>query len=120
MVRPLSLGAAAEGPLGAQPGLPARRRRPDVRGRVLRAHRQARRRRRGPHAEGVVRMTAAPVLVETALLATLGACLGSFAATAALRFSRAEPFIAGRSHCDACGMRLGFAATLPLVSYVGL
>jgi leader peptidase (prepilin peptidase)/N-methyltransferase len=64
-------------------------------------------------------MSAAQVLFGT-LLALAGACLGSFIATAALRHARAEPFLLGRSHCDSCGYSLGFLATLPLVSYVGL
>ena len=48
-----------------------------------------------------------------------GACFGSFAATAALRWTRAEQALVGRSRCDACGVALGFARTLPVVSYLG-
>jgi leader peptidase (prepilin peptidase)/N-methyltransferase len=47
-----------------------------------------------------------------------GLVLGSFVATASLRFARAEPFIGGRSHCDACGTALGAWDTAPVLSYV--
>ena len=50
--------------------------------------------------------------------AAIGLCLGSFMATAAIRMARGEPFLGGRSHCDACGVELGFAATVPVVSYL--
>ncbi|MFZ4607964.1 MAG: prepilin peptidase [Caulobacter sp.] len=46
-----------------------------------------------------------------------GACGGSFAATAALRSLRGEQAVVGRSHCDGCGVTLGFAATTPILSY---
>lgn len=49
-----------------------------------------------------------------------GACGGSFAATAALRSLRGEQALAGRSHCDGCGVTLGFAATAPILSYAAL
>ena len=56
-----------------------------------------------------------------ALPATLvGLCLGSFAATAALRAAQGEQALSGRSHCDGCGARLGFARTTPILSYVAL
>lgn len=51
--------------------------------------------------------------------AATGLVVGSFTATAAIRFVRGEAFLGGRSHCDGCGARLGFAATVPLASYVG-
>lgn len=47
----------------------------------------------------------------------LGSILGSACATAALRSTHGESFVFGRSRCDGCGMALGFAATIPLVSY---
>ena len=50
--------------------------------------------------------------------AAIGACCGSFCTTAALRAARAEPYLTGRSHCDACDMPLGLARTVPLVSYI--
>ncbi|MGA0601547.1 prepilin peptidase [Caulobacter sp. KR2-114] len=55
-----------------------------------------------------------PVLLATG---AAGLCLGSFAATAALRKARGEAFVAGRSRCDDCGVALGFAATLPVVGF---
>ena len=48
----------------------------------------------------------------------VGACAGSFAATAAVRMTRQEAFIAGRSHCDHCGVELGMASTVPVLSFV--
>jgi leader peptidase (prepilin peptidase)/N-methyltransferase len=50
----------------------------------------------------------------------LGAVVGSFAATAGLRWARGEQALAGRSRCDACATPLGFGATVPIVSYVRL
>ena len=60
-------------------------------------------------------MIAWPVL---ALGAGAGLCAGSFVTTAAIRAARGEAFLGGRSHCDACGAALGFAATAPVVGYV--
>jgi leader peptidase (prepilin peptidase)/N-methyltransferase len=59
-----------------------------------------------------------PLVVLAAALT--GLVMGSFVATAAIRQARGEAFVGGRSHCDGCGAPLGFAATLPLASYVGL
>lgn len=59
-------------------------------------------------------MIAWPLLVSTG---AFGLCLGSFVTTAALRIARDEAFLAGRSHCDTCGMSLGFTATVPVVGY---
>lgn len=50
----------------------------------------------------------------------LGAVVGSFAATAGLRWARGEQALSGRSHCDACARPLGFSATVPIISYVRL
>jgi leader peptidase (prepilin peptidase)/N-methyltransferase len=50
----------------------------------------------------------------------LGAVVGSFAATAGLRWVRGEQALSGRSHCDACAAPLGFGATVPILSYVRL
>lgn len=50
----------------------------------------------------------------------LGAVVGSFAATAGLRWARGEQAVRGRSRCDACAKPLGFAATIPIVSFVQL
>ena len=51
--------------------------------------------------------------------AVVGACLGSFTATAALRSIRAEQVLVGRSHCESCGETLGFVRTLPILAYLG-
>jgi leader peptidase (prepilin peptidase)/N-methyltransferase len=59
----------------------------------------------------------APLL---AIAAATGLVLGSYAVTAALRFSRGQGSMVGGSRCDACGGGLGFAQTIPIVSYVGL
>jgi len=50
----------------------------------------------------------------------LGAVVGSFAATAGLRWARGEQALSGRSRCDACARPLGFSATVPIISYVRL
>ncbi|MFZ3004783.1 MAG: prepilin peptidase [Phenylobacterium sp.] len=50
----------------------------------------------------------------------VGLALGSYGATAAIRFARAEGSAAGRSHCDACGASLSFAQTVPVISYLRL
>jgi len=63
-------------------------------------------------------MTSTPVVTLAAAL--VGACLGSFATTAALRSLRTEQVLAGRSRCDACQTPLGFVATTPIVSYLAL
>lgn len=47
----------------------------------------------------------------------MGACAGAFMGTAVVRAARQEQPWRGRSHCDACGVGLGFARTIPLVSY---
>ncbi len=60
-------------------------------------------------------MIAWPIL---ALAGGVGLCAGSFVSTAAIRAARGEAFLGGRSHCDACGVTLGFAATAPVVGYV--
>jgi leader peptidase (prepilin peptidase)/N-methyltransferase len=52
------------------------------------------------------------------MAAVVGACAGSFCATAAVRASRGEQALTGRSACDACGVHLGFVRTIPLLSYV--
>lgn len=50
----------------------------------------------------------------------LGPVIGSFAATAGLRWARGEQALTGRSRCDACAAPLGFGQTLPIVSYLRL
>ncbi len=50
----------------------------------------------------------------------LGSVVGSFAATAGLRWARGEQALTGRSRCDACAAPLGFGQTVPIVSYVCL
>ncbi len=47
-----------------------------------------------------------------------GLVMGSYAATAGLRWTRGEPSTAGRSHCDSCLKPLAFSETLPLISYM--
>jgi leader peptidase (prepilin peptidase)/N-methyltransferase len=48
----------------------------------------------------------------------MGAVIGSFAATAGLRWARGEQALTGRSRCDACAMPLSFGRTVPILSYV--
>jgi leader peptidase (prepilin peptidase)/N-methyltransferase len=61
---------------------------------------------------------AEPLLAAAAIAA--GACVGSFVTTAALRAANGENALSGRSRCDACGVELGYAATVPVISFVRL
>ena len=61
-------------------------------------------------------MNAHLILLLTGAL--FGLCAGSFAVTAGLRLARGESFTRGRSHCDGCGVVLGYAETLPVWSYL--
>lgn len=49
-------------------------------------------------------------------LGLLGAILGSFLATIAIRWPEERSVLHGRSHCDGCGRTLGAAELVPLVS----
>ncbi len=54
-----------------------------------------------------------------ALIAAMtGAAVGSFGATAALRFTAGESALGGRSHCDGCARTLGWTETVPFVGYL--
>ena len=57
---------------------------------------------------------------QAAFGALVGAVGASFAATSALRALEGRQALVGRSACDACGQPLGFAATVPIASYVFL
>lgn len=59
-------------------------------------------------------------LASLSLAGVAGLALGSFAVTAGLRQSRGGSAMRGRSQCDACGYQLGFAQTVPVVSYLKL
>lgn len=48
----------------------------------------------------------------------IGAVVGSYASTAALRAGRGEQAVVGRSRCDSCDRTLGFRQTLPILSFV--
>jgi len=61
-----------------------------------------------------------PPLAVWGLAGVAGLAAGSYAATAAMRVARGEGHVRGRSHCDGCGRTLGFARTLPVVSFVAL
>jgi leader peptidase (prepilin peptidase)/N-methyltransferase len=50
----------------------------------------------------------------------VGAVIGSYATTAALRASAVDAPDASRSQCDGCRKRLGWFETAPVVSYVAL
>ncbi|MBO9709870.1 MAG: prepilin peptidase [Caulobacter sp.] len=58
----------------------------------------------------------APGLLALGLMA--GAAAGSCGATVAVRATRGEQALTGGSRCDGCGRTLGFARTVPLVSFV--
>lgn len=55
-----------------------------------------------------------------ALLAVLGAVLGSFVCTVVDRLQRREPWVTGRSHCEACRRTLAPWELLPIVSFFWL
>jgi leader peptidase (prepilin peptidase)/N-methyltransferase len=61
-------------------------------------------------------------MIERALIAApgllIGAAVGSYVGTAALRAAEGEQASAGRSRCDGCRKSLGFWATIPVVSYL--
>ena len=44
--------------------------------------------------------------------------IGSFLGTLILRTARDQPFVAGRSHCDACGHLLTPVELIPILSYL--
>lgn len=48
----------------------------------------------------------------------IGAVVGSYASTVALRAGRGEQAMAGRSRCDGCQRPLGFSQTLPILSFL--
>lgn len=50
----------------------------------------------------------------------LGAITASFVGVIAARFNTGQGFVAGRSHCDACGTPLSSLALVPILSYVML
>lgn len=52
--------------------------------------------------------------------AVCGLALGSFIATAAMRYARGDGFLSGRSRCDGCGQSLSYVQTAPLISYARL
>lgn len=51
------------------------------------------------------------------LAALVGLALGSFCATLAIRMTRREQAILGRSACDNCGVKLSFLETAPVVGF---
>jgi leader peptidase (prepilin peptidase)/N-methyltransferase len=60
-----------------------------------------------------------PIAYGALLAGGLGAILGSFIATLALRWPKGEG-LGGRSHCDACGRTLRAAELVPLLSRLWL
>jgi len=58
-------------------------------------------------------------LLEPLLLAVLGCLLGSFLATAALRWPEERSVLTGRSMCDGCGRVLRAHELVPLLSALG-
>ena len=63
---------------------------------------------------------AAPDLVFQALGLVVGAIVGSFLATALIRWPQARSVVSGRSRCDACGKSLGPGELVPVLSYAAL
>jgi len=56
--------------------------------------------------------------LEPALLAILGAVIGSFLATVAIRWPDGRSAARGRSACDGCGRTLSVVELVPLLSHV--
>jgi leader peptidase (prepilin peptidase)/N-methyltransferase len=61
--------------------------------------------------------TASPAIVATGG-ALLGLIVGSFIATAAIRWPQGKSVTAGRSRCDGCDAALGSAELVPLLSWL--
>ena len=59
-----------------------------------------------------------PIVSLCALGVSVGAVVGSFAATAALRMSERRDSFRGRSQCDSCRRQLSWLETLPLAGFV--
>lgn len=57
-------------------------------------------------------------LVVGLLASAVGMVMGSYLTTASLRAARGESAWSGRSHCDACGVTLGFHRTTPVLSFL--
>lgn len=53
-----------------------------------------------------------------AMVALLGAAMGSFISLISYRMARDEPWVAVRSKCPVCGTALGWKDLFPIVSYV--
>lgn len=59
---------------------------------------------------------ALPMWLWPVLLGTLGAIMGSFLATLAIRWPQDRSVLRGRSACDACGRTLGASELVPIIS----
>jgi len=57
------------------------------------------------------------MMLQAVIAAPIGACLGSYATTAALRSARGEQSTLGRSRCDHCGVSLNMLQTTPFLAY---
>jgi prepilin signal peptidase PulO-like enzyme (type II secretory pathway) len=69
----------------------------------------------------IVLLPLTPDALQAPLIAVgfiIGACLGSFAQAAALRFNRGENIILSPSRCRSCGHRLGIIDNLPLIGWL--
>jgi leader peptidase (prepilin peptidase)/N-methyltransferase len=63
---------------------------------------------------------AQPLWLIGPLFFLLGAVVGSFLATILVRWPRGDSALAGRSACDNCGVPLGAAQLVPILSYLWL
>jgi leader peptidase (prepilin peptidase)/N-methyltransferase len=59
----------------------------------------------------------ASICAIVALKGLIGAVIGSFAVTCAMRAAAERPWATGRSACDHCHTSLGYAATTPIIGY---
>lgn len=58
-----------------------------------------------------------PLWLAALLGGGLGLVIGSFFATILIRWPRGQSAVAGRSHCDACGVTLGPLDLIPILSW---
>jgi leader peptidase (prepilin peptidase)/N-methyltransferase len=59
-----------------------------------------------------------PAWLAAVLGGGLGLVIGSFLATVLIRWPKGQSAVAGRSHCDACGVALGPLDLIPILSWV--
>lgn len=69
----------------------------------------------GEFADG---LAAVPLIWRVSAGAILGAIIGSYVATLAIRWPQDQSATSGRSRCDSCGQSLGVFDLIPLIGYL--